>query len=93
MGIVNAGSLPVYDDIPQDLLLLCENLLWDRDPLGTEKMLEYGQKLKSDGGKRTEVNEGWRQSNVDKRIEYALIKVRLSKVLSLVHLKGNDLCN
>ena len=81
MGIVNAGSLPVYDDIPQDLLLLCENLLWDKDPLGTEKMLEYGQQLKSDGGKRTEVDEAWRQSNVDKRIEHALIKVSLCTFL------------
>ncbi|RDD40203.1 Methionine synthase [Trichoplax sp. H2] len=74
MGIVNAGSLPVYDDIPKDLLLLCENLLWNRDPLGTEKMLEYGQKLKSDGSKRAEVDEDWRHTSIDNRIEYALIK-------------------
>ena len=43
MGIVNAGNLPVYDDIPKDLLTLCENLLWNRDPSGTEKLLEYAQ--------------------------------------------------
>ena len=43
MGIVNAGNLPVYSDIPKDLLLLCENLLWNRDPSGTEKLLEYAQ--------------------------------------------------
>ena len=43
MGIVNAGNLPVYSDIPKDLLLLCENLLWNRDPGGTEKLLEYAQ--------------------------------------------------
>ena len=41
MGIVNAGSLPVYDDIEPKLLELCENLLWNRDPDGTEKLLEY----------------------------------------------------
>ena len=85
MGIVNAGSLPVYDDIPKDLLLLCENLLWDKDPLGTEKMLEYGQKLKSDGGRRMEIDESWRQSIVDKRIEHALIKVSLCTALLLIH--------
>ena len=48
MGIVNAGNLPVYDDIPQDLLNLCENLLWNRDQDGTDKLLKYaqvGQKL------------------------------------------------
>ncbi len=43
MGIVNAGNLPVYDDIAQDLLNMCENLLWNRDPNGTEKLLEYAQ--------------------------------------------------
>lgn len=43
MGIVNAGNLPVYDDIPKDLLEMCENLLWNRDPNGTEKLLEYAQ--------------------------------------------------
>ena len=43
MGIVNAGNLPVYSDIPKDLLTLCENLLWDKDPSATEKLLEYAQ--------------------------------------------------
>ena len=43
MGIVNAGNLPVYDDIPKDLLHLCEDLLWNRDPNGTDKLLEYAE--------------------------------------------------
>ena len=43
MGIVNAGNLPVYDDIQKDLLNMCENLLWDKDPDGTDKLLEYAQ--------------------------------------------------
>lgn len=43
MGIVNAGNLPVYTDIPIDLLELCEDLLWDRNPDGTEKLLYYAQ--------------------------------------------------
>lgn len=43
MGIVNAGNLPVYDDIPKKLLELCENLLWNKDPNGTERLLEYAQ--------------------------------------------------
>jgi hypothetical protein len=43
MGIVNAGCLPVYDDIEPKLLELCENLLWNKDPDGTEKLLVYAQ--------------------------------------------------
>ena len=43
MGIVNAGSLPVYDDIDAKLLKLCEALLWNTDPDGTEKLLTYAQ--------------------------------------------------
>lgn len=41
MGIVNAGSLPVYDDIDPQLLALCESVLWNRDPEATEKLLTY----------------------------------------------------
>lgn len=43
MGIVNAGNLPVYDDIDKELLLLCENLIWNRDADATEKLLAYAQ--------------------------------------------------
>lgn len=43
MGIVNAGSLPVYDDIHKELLQLCEDLIWNRDPEATEKLLHYAQ--------------------------------------------------
>lgn len=43
MGIVNAGNLPVYDDINKELMLLCENLIWSRDPDATEHLLAYAQ--------------------------------------------------
>lgn len=43
MGIVNAGNLPVYDDIDKELKLLCENLIWSRDPEATENLLAYAQ--------------------------------------------------
>lgn len=43
MGIVNAGNLPVYDDIDKELMLLCENLIWSRDPDATENLLAYAQ--------------------------------------------------
>ena len=45
MGIVNAGNLPVYDDIDKELLELCENVLWNKDQESTEKLLEYAQVL------------------------------------------------
>lgn len=43
MAIVNAGNLPVYDDIHKDLLQLCEDLIWNKDPEATEKLLRYAQ--------------------------------------------------
>lgn len=43
MGIVNAGNLPVYDTIHKDLLHLCEDLIWNKDPEATEKLLHYAQ--------------------------------------------------
>ena len=43
MGIVNAGQLPLYSDIEPELLELCESLLWNTDPEGTEKLLKYAE--------------------------------------------------
>lgn len=43
MGIVNAGQLPLYSEIEPELLELCESLLWNTDPDGTEKLLKYAQ--------------------------------------------------
>lgn len=43
MAIVNAGSIPLYDDIPKYLLKLCEDLIWNKSPDATEKMLEFAQ--------------------------------------------------
>ncbi|KAB7503630.1 Methionine synthase [Armadillidium nasatum] len=75
MGIVNAGCLPVYDDIDPELLALCEALVWNTDPNGTEKLLAYAQKMSS----QTKTASGagvddWRKENVEKRLEYSLVK-------------------
>ena len=43
MAIVNAGNLPVYDDIEKRLLELCEAVLWNTDPNATEKLLQHAQ--------------------------------------------------
>lgn len=42
-GIVNAGNLPVYDDIPKELLDLCEDVLWNKRADATERLLNYAQ--------------------------------------------------
>uniref|UniRef100_A0A8B9SCB6 Methionine synthase n=1 Tax=Apteryx owenii TaxID=8824 RepID=A0A8B9SCB6_APTOW len=73
MGIVNAGNLPVYDDIHKDLLQLCENLIWNKDPDATEKLLHYAQNH-AQGGKKVVQTDEWRKSSVEERLEYALIK-------------------
>ncbi|XP_035261916.1 methionine synthase [Anguilla anguilla] len=73
MGIVNAGNLPVYDDIDKDLLQLCENLIMNRDPEATEKLLLYAQN-NARGAKKVIQTDEWREGSVEDRLEYALIK-------------------
>uniref|UniRef100_H3B9U9 Methionine synthase n=1 Tax=Latimeria chalumnae TaxID=7897 RepID=H3B9U9_LATCH len=73
MGIVNAGNLPVYDDIDKVLLELCENLIWNKDPEATEKLLHYSQTC-AKGGKRVIQTDDWRSKSVEERLEYALVK-------------------
>ncbi|XP_041107812.1 methionine synthase isoform X2 [Polyodon spathula] len=73
MGIVNAGNLPVYDDIDKELLELCENLIWNRDPEATDKLLLYAQNH-TKGGKKVVQTDEWRFLPVEERLEYALIK-------------------
>uniref|UniRef100_A0A8D0HEK4 Methionine synthase n=1 Tax=Sphenodon punctatus TaxID=8508 RepID=A0A8D0HEK4_SPHPU len=73
MGIVNAGNLPVYDDIHKELLQLCENLIWNKDPDATDKLLRYAQ-THAQGGKKVVQTDEWRDSSVEERLEYALVK-------------------
>lgn len=73
MGIVNAGALPVYDDIPKELRDLCESVILNTDPMGTEKLLTYAQSL-SKQEKKVEAEDEWRNTNVEERLEYSLIK-------------------
>ncbi|XP_059964290.1 methionine synthase isoform X4 [Mesoplodon densirostris] len=73
MGIVNAGSLPVYDDIHKELLQLCEDLIWNRDPEATEKLLQYAQ-TQGKGGKKVIQTDEWRNGPIEERLAYALVK-------------------
>ncbi|KAM5145176.1 methionine synthase isoform 2-T2 [Callospermophilus lateralis] len=73
MGIVNAGNLPVYDDIHKELLQLCEDLIWNKDPEATEKLLHFAQ-THGKGGKKVIQTDEWRNSPIEERLEYALVK-------------------
>lgn len=73
MGIVNAGALPIYSDIPKDLLDLCEDCIFNRRSDATERLLEYAQKNKS-GNQKAEHQEEWRSFDVENRITHALVK-------------------
>ncbi|KAJ3055529.1 hypothetical protein HK097_010216 [Rhizophlyctis rosea] len=75
MGIVNAGFLTIYDDIPKDLLQICEDAIWNRDPDVTEKLLTYAEthgKTAAAGGEAEA--EAWRKGTVEERLGYALVK-------------------
>ena len=73
MGIVNAGQLGVYDDIPKDLLELCEDVLLNRREDATERLVTFAETVKSKG-KEQVVDNAWREQPVEKRLAHALIK-------------------
>lgn len=73
MGIVNPTMLEVYDDIPKDLLDHVEDVLLNRRPDATERLLSFAETVKSDGKKEKET-EAWRADSVEKRLEHALVK-------------------
>jgi 5-methyltetrahydrofolate--homocysteine methyltransferase len=73
MGIVNAGQLGVYDDLPKDLLEHCEDLILNRREDAAERMVTFAETVKSKG-KEVVADVAWRNEPVNKRLEYALIK-------------------
>ncbi|HVU01629.1 MAG TPA: methionine synthase [Polyangiaceae bacterium] len=77
MGIVNAGMLEVYEEIEPALKELVEDVLLNRRPDATERLVEYGEKLKGDaGGGETAAKkeEEWRKGTVEERLSHALVK-------------------
>jgi 5-methyltetrahydrofolate--homocysteine methyltransferase len=73
MGIVNAGQLAVYDDIPKDLLERVEDVLWNRRPDATERLVEFAETIKSKGKEQVK-DEEWRKAPVQQRLTHALVK-------------------
>jgi 5-methyltetrahydrofolate--homocysteine methyltransferase len=73
MGIVNAGQLVVYEDISKELLERVEDILFNRRPDATERMVEFAETVKGSGKKR-EVDLRWREGSVETRLSHALVR-------------------
>jgi len=79
MAIVNAGMLEVYEEIEPELKELVEDVLLNRRPDATERLVNYGEKLKAAGTvpdqkANLEIIEAWRQAPVEERLSHALVK-------------------
>lgn len=73
MGIVNPGMLQIYDDIPNDLKDLVEDVVLNRRPDATERLIEFSQNLdQSDNVEKKK--DAWREQVVEERLKYALMK-------------------
>ncbi len=73
MGIVNAGMIEVYDEIPKDLLEKVEDVLLNRREDATERLVEFAETVRG-AGKTKEIDNKWRESTVEERLSHALIK-------------------
>jgi len=73
MGIVNAGMIEVYEEIPKDLLTRVEDVLFNRRPDATERLTSFAEKIEG-GGKKLVKDDTWRKNPVKKRISHALVK-------------------
>ena len=75
MGIVNAGQLALYDDIPAELRELCEDVILNRRQDATDRLLEAAPKFKGDGSgvKAKEKDLSWREAAVEARLTHALV--------------------
>jgi 5-methyltetrahydrofolate--homocysteine methyltransferase len=73
LGIVNAGMISVYDQIPPDLLKLIEDVILNKHPDATERLVNFAQTVKSSGEKKVE-DLAWRSLPIDQRLSHALVK-------------------
>ena len=75
MGIVNAGQLAVYDELPADLREAVEDVILNRRSDGTERLLDIAEAYRDSGtGEGRKEDLSWREQDVAKRLEYALVK-------------------
>ncbi|MCX6352318.1 MAG: methionine synthase [Bacteroidetes bacterium] len=73
MGIVNAGQLEIYEEIPKPLLEKVEDVILNRNPEATEKLVEFADSIKAKDKVEEKVDE-WRNGTVEERLKHALVK-------------------
>jgi 5-methyltetrahydrofolate--homocysteine methyltransferase len=73
MGIVNAGQMIVYDDIDPELRQVCEDVILNRDPGASERLLELAEKFRGQTKQAKEQDLSWREWPVEKRLSHALV--------------------
>jgi 5-methyltetrahydrofolate--homocysteine methyltransferase len=73
MGIVNPGMLAVYEEVPKDLLELVEDVLLNRRPDATERLIKFAESVKQKGNAEV-VEDEWRKGTVEERLSHALVK-------------------
>jgi 5-methyltetrahydrofolate--homocysteine methyltransferase len=74
MGIVNAGQIGVYDEIPKELLERVEDVLLNRRNDSTERLVEFAESLKGGKGRVEKRDDEWRNTSVEERLKHALVK-------------------
>jgi 5-methyltetrahydrofolate--homocysteine methyltransferase len=75
MGIVNAGQLAVYDELPSELRDVVEDVVLFRTPEATDNLLAIAEKYRGDGSTQAKTEDlSWREGNVNRRLEHALVK-------------------
>jgi len=74
MGIVNAGQLAIYDDLPAELREAVEDVVLNRRADGTDRLLEIAENYRGDGKVAKKEDQAWRSWPVDKRLEHAMVK-------------------
>ena len=73
MGIVNAGMMEIYSDIPKDLLVLVEDVLFNRKENATEALTDYAERVKG-GGKQIVKDLSWREQPLNERLTHSLVR-------------------
>jgi 5-methyltetrahydrofolate--homocysteine methyltransferase len=73
MGIVNAGQMIVYDDIDPELRQVCEDVVLNRDPGASERLLALAEKFRGSKSQTREADLAWREWPVEKRLSHALV--------------------
>ncbi|MBP6441905.1 MAG: dihydropteroate synthase, partial [Sphingorhabdus sp.] len=74
MAIVNAGQLDIYDDIDAELRVACEDVILNRDPDATERLIALAEKYRGTDVAQEKAEAEWRSWPVTKRLEHALVK-------------------